>query len=329
MLHYIILFFSMKSALWFFSLTLLILLSIAAGFWLFSPAFSQEKEVVSPLPPSLTLEKNAEVRLLDFWKPLLSRLQGSEALAPTAKAALLVDLDSGETLYEREATTRLPMASLTKIMTAIVALEHPLPNNNYTVLEEHLVGENSMGVTPGEVLTLEELLYGLLLPSGNDAAEVLAGNYSGGRSEFIHAMNQKAAALDLHDTNFTNPSGLQGDGDQYTTASDLASITKYALEHFPLFQKVVATFSHTIDQTPEHNAYYLENETNLLTSYPGVKGVKTGYTPEAGLCLVTYLDYDGHHLVGVILGSENRRAEMKDMLDYGLEKLGTTPPPHD
>ncbi len=213
-------------------------------------------------------------------------------------------------------------------MTAIVALENPKKDDRYIVKPEDLVGEDSMGLTANEELSLEELLYGMILHSGNDAAEVLASNYKNGRIAFIKAMNDKAKSLGLKDTNFTNPSGLEGDGNQYTTTYDLMVMTRYALVNFPLFAKVSATFDQTIPQSATHKAFFLENETNLISSYPGVKGVKTGFTPEAGYCLVTYLDYKGNKLIGILLGSENRRQEMKDLLDYSLKSLGTTPPAH-
>ncbi|MDP3941741.1 MAG: serine hydrolase [bacterium] len=320
----------MKSLLWTVSVITLFLTLLFVGVWTFSPSFFQEKrDIVSPIPSYLTLVDNDQVRLLDFWRPLLKTFASEDELEITGKSALVFDLASEKTLYEKDPTLRLPMASLTKIMTAIVALENPKDDDLYKVSDSDLVGEDSMGVTAGEELTLEELLYGLMLPSGNDAAEVLASNFSGGRVAFIQAMSRKARALDLTDTNFTNPSGLQGDGDQYTTASDLLVITKYALENFPTFRKVVSTFSQTLPGTNTHKPFYLENETNLLTSYPGVKGVKTGYTPEAGLCLVTYLEYKDHKIIGILLNSSNRRQEMKEMLDYGLKQLGVTPPRHD
>jgi D-alanyl-D-alanine carboxypeptidase (penicillin-binding protein 5/6) len=105
-------------------------------------------------------------------------------------------------------------------------------------------------------------------------------------------------------------------------------MTQYALGNFPLFDQVVSTFDYDIPYSLKHKAFYLENQTNLLTSYPGVKGVKTGYTPEAGLCLVTYLDYDGHKILAVILGSDDRRGEMIELLDYSLKSEGITPPHH-
>lgn len=310
---------------------LLLIIFICSALWVFRPAFHASRtSFLSPVPDFLVLKNNDQVKMLDFWKPLFNlAMHGDEPLAQSAKAAILYDLTSNKALYEKKSAERLPMASLTKIMTAIIALENPKKDDVYVVHNEDLVGEDSMGLTAGENVALEELLYGLMLRSGNDAAEVLASNYAKGRSAFIDAMNKKAIALGLINTRFSNPSGLQGDGEQYTTAADLLVMTRYALENFPLFKTVVSTFDRTIEGTSTHKAYYLENETNLLSSYPGVKGVKTGYTPEAGLCLVTYLEYKDHKILGVLLSSENRREEMKEMLDYGLKKLRITPPFHD
>lgn len=311
------------------TITLLLALIIITG-WLVSPLFQTfHSSLVSPLPEFLRLTDNKEVRTLSLWFPFEeSPFVKGRAPALSATAVLMYDLATNKILYEKEAKKRVPMASLTKVMTAIIALENRRSDNEYHVTKEALVGENSMGLTQAEVLTLEELLYGLMLPSGNDAAETLAINFPTGRDAFIQAMNDKAKALGLKDTNFTNPSGLQGDGKQYTTAYDLLVITRYALDNFPLFAKVAQTASYTIPATATHKAYYLENETNLITSYPGVKGVKTGYTPEAGLCLITYLDYKGHRIVGVLLGSQNRRQEMKELLDYSLLSQNIQPPKH-
>lgn len=247
----------------------------------------------------------------------------------SARASLVYDLTTNKVIYQKNAKEKLPMASITKIMTSIVALENKRKDNKYFVAKKDLVGEDSMGLTAGEVLSLEELLYGLMLHSGNDAAETLANNFSGGRTKFITAMNNKAKSLGLSDTNFTNPTGLEGDGKQYTTSYDLLVITRYAVLNFPLFNEIVSTVDYNIPAAKTHKAFYLANETNLLTSYPGVKGIKTGYTPEAGLCLVTYLDYGGHKIIGILLGSDNRRQEMKDLLDYSLRSLEINPPVHD
>jgi D-alanyl-D-alanine carboxypeptidase (penicillin-binding protein 5/6) len=288
-----------------------------------------KKTYISPLPDFLTLDKNKQATFLDLWLPFIAKASGNDSQLNelTAKSILVYDLTSNKVIFEKDANTHRPMASLTKIMTAIIALENKRDDDVYSVTTSDLVGEDSMGLVAGEHLSLEELLYGLLLPSGNDAAETLATNYpSGGREAFIKAMNDKAKALGLTDTHFSNPSGLQGDGEQHTTAYDLLVITRYALENYPIFRKIVSTPEYQIDETSTHNAHYLTNETNLLTTYPGVKGVKTGYTPEAGLCLVTYLGYDGHKIIGIILNSENRRGEMKELLDSSLKNLGIEPP---
>jgi len=290
----------------------------------------QNYKLQSPLPDFLTAAVNEQVSTIDLWQPLFDFIAGNSNEIPevTAKSVLVYDLTENKITYEKNSTQRLPIASLTKVMTAIVALENPKDNDRYKVLKENLVGENSMGLSEGEVLSLEELAYGLILSSGNDSSEVLASNHTYSRENFIKAMNDKAKALGLSDTNFTNPSGLEGDGNQYSTAKDLLVITRFALSSLPVFRKVVSTVSYRIPQTSSHKEFYLENETNLLTSYPGVKGVKTGYTDEAGLCLITYLDYKGHKIIGIILGSDNRRQEMKDLLDYSLKSLGAEPPEH-
>lgn len=297
-----------------------------------SPNISENKkqDVASPLPQFLTYAQNKQVTTLDLWLP---NIQEEESVISKpqnlALSVLMYDLTTNKTLFAKNEKTKLPMASLTKIMTAIIAMENPKEDNKYLVRKENLVGEDTMGLEEGEILTLEELLYGLLLPSGNDASEVLASNSPLGRLGFVKAMNNKAKALGLKDTNYTNPSGLEGDGNQYTTAYDLLVVTRYALLNYPLFARIVQKPNYVISQTSTHKEFYLENETNLLTSYPGVKGVKTGYTPEANLCLVTYLDYKGHKIIGILLGSNNRRLEMKELLDYSLKTLGVNPPPHD
>lgn len=306
-------------------------LSLALSF-IFFRSVRVSHELKSPLPSFLSLKDNSQVSSLDVWIPAISVfgsfIKGNSAPDVSASSALVYDLTEKEVLYQKSAKSRLPMASLSKIMTAIIAIENE-ENDLYEVKREHLVGENSMGLTPGESLTLGELLHGLILNSGNDAAEVLAGNFPGGRGKFIEAMNDKAKSLGLKDTNFTNPTGLEGDGDQYTTAYDLLVISEYAIRNFEIFRKVAGTFEYEIPYNEYHKTFFLQNETNLISSYPGVKGIKDGYTPEAGLCLVTYLSYGGHEIIGIILGSSDRRQEMKGLLDYSLKQQGVTPPEHD
>jgi D-alanyl-D-alanine carboxypeptidase len=297
-------------------------------FWYLGLRGGADVNYISPVPDFLNIQKNKQATFLDLWLPFVAKTYGDngDLTGLTAKAVLVYNLSTEEAVFEKSAKEVMPMASLTKIMTAIIALENET-TDSYLVEEADLVGENSMGLEAGEVLSKEELLYGLMLPSGNDAAEVLANNYiDGGREGFIKAMNDKARALGLATTRFSNPSGLQGDGEQYTTAYDLLVITRYALANYPLFEKIVSTANFDIAETDGHKFYSLVNQTNLLTTYPGVKGVKTGYTPEAGLCLVTYLDYEGHKMIAIILNSENRRREMKELLDYALNSVGVVPP---
>lgn len=314
----------------FLSLFILCGLLFAGVLWLNYKQNANSNNLISPLPDFLNKKENSQVSTLDLWLPFLQAILPDTKKEPqiSASSALVYDLTNNRILYEKDPREKLPMASLTKIMTAMVAIDHKRSDDRYVVSKKDLVGENVMGLTSGEVLSLDDLLYGLVLNSGNDSAEVLASNTMG-RSEFVKAMNNKAKSYGLKDTNFTNPSGLEGDGDQHTTAYDLLVITKNALEHYPQFVKVVATPQYHIESTSEHKAYDLYNETNLLTSYPGVKGVKDGYTDEAGLCLVTYLDYKGHKIIGILLGSQNRRQEMKDLLDYSLITQGIEPPKHD
>lgn len=301
-------------------------------FFIYQKFFNSKQTIVSPVPNFLTAFANNQVSTLNLWSPFFEMFDPSASSGQdpiiTAESALVYDLTSERTLFSKTPEKKLPMASLTKIMTAIVALESAKKDDEYLVSGEDIIGENSMGLSIGETLTLKELLYGLILTSGNDAAETLASNFPRGRAQFIVAMNNKAKALGLNSTHFTNPTGLEGDGKQYTTVSDLLVITKYGLQ-FSIFKEVAGTFIHNIPYSENHKAFYLENQTNLISSYPGVFGVKDGYTPEAGLCLVTYLNYKGHKIIGIILGSDNRRQEMKDLLDYGLKLQGITPPPHE
>ncbi|HUD44841.1 MAG TPA: serine hydrolase [Patescibacteria group bacterium] len=314
-----------------FCILLLTGLLTLAG-WYFFPLnkFSYLSSYVSPLPNFLTLAQNPQVRMLDLWLPFLSQTSASAAEDNTftSHSILMYDITTGKTLLSKNPKERMPMASLTKLMTVIIALENKKSDDKYVVDSSDIVGEDSMGLSSGEILSLNELLYGVFLNSGNDAAETLAGNYQGGRSAFIKAMNEKAQALGLTDTHFTNPTGLEGDGDQYTTAYDLLVITTYMLQNFPQVVDISENYTYDIPQTATHKEYDMTNETNLISTYPGVKGLKTGYTPEAGLCLVTYLDYDGHKILGILLDSEDRRNEMIKLLDYSLQSEGITPPHH-
>lgn len=284
---------------------------------------------LSPLPFFSENVLSAQISR-EIWKPNIESIYDGGIKEPelTALSALSYDLTSENILYGKNIKERLPIASLTKIMTAIIALENEDPDKIVSISRTAAnIGENSMGLSEGEILTVRDLLYGLILPSGNDAAEALAEANERGRDNFLYLMNKKVRDLGLTDTNFTNPSGLEGDGTQYSTAYDLLVIAQYGLKNAE-FRKLVSTPRYSISYSSRHKAFELFNDTNLLTSYPGVKGIKTGFTDEAGLCLVTYLDYEGHEIVAVLLNSQNRRQEMKDLLDYSLRSLGIKLPEH-
>lgn len=234
-------------------------------------------------------------------------------------AAVLINADTGEILYEKKLNKKLPIASLTKIMTAIVALEHKeLESKIYVTRDAAEIGENTMGIDNGEVYTLHELMYGLILHSGNDAAYAIAEGVAGDSDVFVEWMNIKAAEIGLYDTVFADPSGL--DDKNVSTAADLAKLTKYAMQN-PDFREVVGTIEIELFGD-EHKYLYLYNQTNLLSSYPGVAGVKTGYTEAAGLCLVTYAQNNGVEVIGVILNSSDRKGDMILMLDQGFGVMG-------
>lgn len=303
---------------------------IVYPFYLVANSGDRFSNIVSPLPDFLTKNFYKVLGSGTYWKPSVDTVIDVGISKPnlTAKGAIAYDLGSDKLLYEKNMKERMPVASLTKIMTAIVALENIDIEKEINISKSAAsVGENSMGLAEGEILTLEDLLYGLILSSGNDASEAIAQASPFGRENFVYFMNKKAEELGLSDTHFTNPSGLEGEGSQYSTAYDLLVMAKYALEN-RTFAQIASTVIHEIPYTQNHKFFYLFNETNLLTSYPGVRGVKTGYTYEAGLCLVTYLEHEGHRIIAILLNSESRREEMKELLDYSLRTLGVKPPPH-
>lgn len=253
------------------------------------------------------------------FKDPVSATTSEDLSAVHANNAITVDITNDEILFERHARKRVPVASLTKIMTAIVALEHMDLKDEIIVSEKAgETGENSMGLSSFEVYSLEELLYGLILHSGNDAAVAIAEGTAKTEEDFVEWMNIKASELGLEDTKFADASGLNDA--TYSTAYDMAKLTKYALKN-PDFKEIVATIEYEVPYVEgKHKYLFLSNQTNLLRTYPGVKGVKTGYTEEANLCLVTYADNEGVEIVGVVLDSDARRSDMVRMLDYSYAK---------
>lgn len=238
----------------------------------------------------------------------------------SAESGLVVDINSGKIVFEKNSTKKMKIASLVKIMTAVVALEHKNLDERIVVSEKAAgIGENTMGISEGEVYTLEELLYGLLLNSGNDSAYAIAEGVAGSAEVFVDWMNIKAKELNLNDTEFFCPSGLNDD--TYSMAVDLVKLSRYAMQNED-FKRIVGIVDFELPYSERHKYLYLENQTNLLTTYPGVGGVKTGYTWEAGYCLVTYAKNEGIELIGVVLNSVNRKFDMLNLLNFGFGVYG-------
>ena len=231
----------------------------------------------------------------------------------SAQGVLAVDVNSGVSLYEKNPDKVLLPASTTKIVTALVALDNFPLNEILTVPNQNVVGQK-MGLYAGQQFKFQDLLYGLLVYSANDAAETLAANYPGGRSAFIDAMNKKAKDLNMINSNFQNPVGLDSEY-QASTARDLVRVSEVALRN-PEFAKIVATKSIVVTDITGNSKYNLKNINELLESVPGVMGVKTGWTENARENLVTYLQKDNHKILIVVLGSQDRFGETKELIEW-------------
>lgn len=251
---------------------------------------------------------------------MLPATLSAEDVSVSAEAAVLMEITSGEIIYARNRNERLPMASTTKIMTALVALENGALSTPVTV-DAGAVGVegSSVYLASGEVLTLEDLLYSLMLESANDAAAAIAYAIGGDIPGFAAMMNEKAAALGLRDTHFTNPHGLD-DPEHYTTAADLARLTAYALSN-PDFARIVSTYRHTIPMQDGDGVRVLVNHNRLLKQCADVIGVKTGFTRKSGRCLVSAAKQNGVELVAVTLNAPDDWRDHRAMLDYGFTRF--------
>jgi D-alanyl-D-alanine carboxypeptidase len=241
------------------------------------------------------------------------------ALPVHAQAAYLVDLDTRTVLWERDAETRRAPASLTKLMTAMVALDDAgsLDRVVEVTPEATHVIPTVMGLSPGERLTVRQLLAGMLLDSGNDAAEALAQGIVP-RERFIRQMNQKAKSIGLTNSSFTNPSGLDAPG-HAMSAHDLAHAAAYLNRYYPELAAIAGTRDFSIPATAEHKAFSPHNLNRLLWTYSGVTGGKPGFTYDAGGCLLATATRDGRHLVVVVLNATGHStSDAALLLDYGF-----------
>ena len=256
-------------------------------------------------------------------------------LSLDGQASILMDYDTKEILYEKNIDMQLYPASTTKIMTGILAIENGNLNDIVTVDQEsvNLTEGSHIALEPGEKLTLEQLLYALLVQSANDAAYVIAKHISGSHEAFTRLMNEKAKELGAINTNFVNPNGLHEEG-HVTTAHDLALIAQYAMNN-ETFRKFVNTVTYTIEPTNiKTEARYLKNTNKLLfgnetinldgkyipAKYEGASGVKTGTTSHAQSCLVSFAERNGQRLIAVVLkaNGNNVYSDTHKLLNYGF-----------
>lgn len=232
----------------------------------------------------------------------------------TSEAVIIQDADTKTLIFAKNPDTNLMPASTTKIMTALVALDHYSLTDQLTIHREDRAVGSSMKLVQGEVLTVQSLLYGLLVASANDAALALADSYPGGYDAFISAMNQKAKEYHLESTNYVNVSGVENYS-HLTSARDLAVLAAEAVKQ-PVINSIMQTQNITVTDVTGTISHELVSTNQLLGRVEGVLGLKTGWTEAAGECLVTYVSREGRNLVIVVLNSRDRFGETTKLIDW-------------
>ena len=235
------------------------------------------------------------------------------------QAAYLVDVDSRVVLWAKDPDTSRAPASLTKLMTAMVAVDDAGSLDRVITIDPAAtqVEPSLMGVSGGERITLRDLIYGLFLDSGNDAAEALARGLVP-RDRFIRQMNQKAKAIGLTETHYVNPSGLDAAG-HGMSAHDIVHLAAYLDKYYPQLAAIAATKQFSIAATADHKAFSMQNLNRMLWTYPGITGLKTGLTDNAGGCWLATATRDGRHLIAVVLNATGYSADdARILLDYGF-----------
>ena len=273
-----------------------------------------------PPPPTPVIQPGGQTSLSPFPSTLRTPSATTEAPEIDAAAAVLADLDTGQVLFALNRNERRPIASLTKIMTALLVVERTNLTDVVTVSEDAASGQVSgisgLGLVEGERIRVDELLYALLLQSANDAAVALAEHVSGSVDAFVDEMNARAEELGMTRTMFTSPNGLDDTG--YSSAADLVRLTRAAYRSRG-FASVVATRFHTIESL-DAEPRVVQNRNVLLWLYPGAIGVKTGYTSPAGFCLVGAAQRGDERLVAVVLGAPGEPfSGAATLLNYGFD----------
>jgi D-alanyl-D-alanine carboxypeptidase len=267
--------------------------------------------------PSVSIRPLPAVKVLGFSGSWLRAHPIAQAPAINGRAAIVVDVSSGQILYWLNASTRYPEASLTKMMTAMVAADiAPLEQTVGVTQGAAGMPPTRMGLSAGEQLTIRELIEGMLLDSGNDAAEALAQGIVD-RDHFIALLNQKAAGMHLKDTAFANPTGLD-DPAHYSSAYDLAVMLALILRDYPEIRSIMGQRSIAIGATATHKAFSPYNLDRLLWSYPGTIAGKPGYTDAAGYCLAVAATRGNRTVLAVVLGSDQHFTDGAALLDFGF-----------
>ncbi len=286
---------------------------ILLGFLFLGAAIIKEPSLPAKLRPILGFKE-----LLPTPAPYPVNQKISEFPNLSANSLIVLDVDSMATLYERNSSRKVFPASTTKVMTALIVLKN-YPLDQLITVGQTKVEGNQVKLVPGERMTAENLLYCLLVGSGNDAAVVLAENYPQGTTAFVEAMNRQAQELKLENTHFTNPVGLDEEG-HYSTAGDLARLAVEALKN-PVFSRIVSTPSIVVTDESGQMTHFLKNTNELMGKLEGVKGVKTGWTENAGECLITLDERNGHKIVTVILGSKDRFGETQTLIEWVFQNF--------
>ncbi len=252
------------------------------------------------------------------------QIECSFAATTSAKAMCVIDKDSKRVLYSKNENTSLPMASTTKVVTAITVIQNCSDLNEYIQVDDSAIGVEgtSIYLRKGEIIKVKDLLYGLMLRSGNDAATALAIHVGGSVESFADMMNNLAGLVGAKNSHFVNPHGLDNPK-HYTSAYDLALITAYALNN-PIFKEIVSTKTHTIEETNLSDKRYLTNKNKLLSTLEGCCGVKTGYTSKAGRCLVSAIEREGATRVCVVLNCGPMFEESRALLNESCQEYENT-----
>jgi len=239
----------------------------------------------------------------------------------SAKSAVLINADNGQLLFAKNENDKRPMASTTKIMTALITLETAAVDNKIVTITDSMVHVegSSMGLKPGNKLSLKSLAEGMLLVSGNDAANSAAIAISGSAKAFASLMNKRAQQLNMTDTHFVTPSGLDDD-EHYTTASDLAKLAMAAMQN-PDFAEIACQKAMKVQYVDPVQTVRYTNHNKLLSLYDGCIGVKTGFTKKSGRCLVSSAERNGIRLIAVTLDAPDDWDDHQKMLNYGFDKL--------